>query len=151
MTEAVGRAIREGDALQARFEVTEARVAGFAMASGDEAAHHMDDEFARNSSLGGRVVHGVLILGFVSAASTALLTNVSGHYVSTGYEHVRFRLPVILGQHLWVDVSYEVVELTHSGRFVRAEFEAVREDGLACCTGQHLMARLDDPPPATTP
>ncbi len=127
---------------RARVPISVELVELFAHASGDRAAHHLDEEFATRSALGGRVVHGVLLLGFVSAVSSALLLRVHGHYVSTGYDGVRFRAPVIVGRHEYVDICYQVLEVSGNGALVQSDFTMVRDDGVTCCNGRHLMKRL---------
>jgi len=52
--------------------ITEADVLSFADVSGDFNPVHMSEEFARKTSFGGRIVHGVLILGLISAAIAKL-------------------------------------------------------------------------------
>lgn len=135
--------IEVGMRQECRFAIEEDDVVLFARASRDDAAHHLDQEFAQASPLGGRVVHGVLLLGYASAVSTQLLERVDAHFVSTGYDAVRFRAPVILGEQDHVDVSYEVTDIDESGRSVTSTFEIVRADGRVCVTGRHLMKRID--------
>lgn len=121
-----------------------ARVEDFARASDDYARHHLDDEYATASQLGGPVAHGVLLLGFVSAASSLLLDAVDAHYVTTGYDGVRFKRPVLVGDA--VTVHYEVVEADPDEGTSRADFRVCGPTGEVCCRGQHLMKRLANAP-----
>src|SRR2546428_12920559 len=77
--------------------VSESDVYQFAGITGDLDANHVDEEFASKTSLGGRVAHGALILGYSSAASTRILEDFERPMVSVGYDRVRFIKPVRLG------------------------------------------------------
>ncbi len=129
-----------GMAEEATFLAGRTRIEDFARASDDFARHHLDDEFASQSSLGGAVVHGVLLLGFVSAVSSTLLETVESHYVSTGYDSVRFRRPALVGDE--VVVRYVVIEADPTRGTSTAEFEVRGADGRICCAGRHLMKRI---------
>lgn len=126
------------------FPLDEGRVSRFAEATGDDAPHHLDADFAAASALGGRVAHGALLIGFVSAASTQLLRSVRGHYVSTGFDRIRFRAPVVFDGGACVTVMYEIAVFDESAGNVEAAFEVRRDDGVLCCNGTHLMKRIGD-------
>jgi acyl dehydratase len=126
--------------LEVPFVVDRFRVEAFAHASGDAARHHLDEDFAASSPLQGAVAHGVLLLGFVSAVSSMLLERVTAHYVTTGYDGVRFRRPVLLGDH--VTVRYEVVAADPVRGTSTSDFAILNGQGQACCIGRHLMKRL---------
>ncbi len=52
--------------------VTEDDIGLFAKVSGDFNPVHMSEEYARKTFFGGRIAHGVLALGLISAAMTKL-------------------------------------------------------------------------------
>jgi len=52
--------------------VTEADIVMFAGVSGDFNPIHMCDEYAKKTLFGGRVAHGVIAIGLISAAMTKL-------------------------------------------------------------------------------
>lgn len=64
--------ITVGDVVRFRKELSEADVERFAEASGDTNRLHLDEEFAGQSRFGGRIVHGVLTTGLISAALARL-------------------------------------------------------------------------------
>src|SRR5437879_13855623 len=53
--------------------VSESDVYLFAGITGDLDPNHVDEEYCRKTSLGHRVAHGALIVGYTSAASTRIL------------------------------------------------------------------------------
>lgn len=138
------RQLAEGMRVSIDFVLDEARVASFAETTGDDAPHHLDADFASGSALGGRVAHGALLIGFVSAASTQVLRGVAGHYVSTGFERIRFRAPVVFDDGARVTVAYEISVVDDATGNVEAVFEVRRDDGVVCCNGIHLMKRIGE-------
>ena len=88
------------------------------------------------------MAHGVLLLGFVSAASSLLLDAVDSHYVTTGYDGVRFKRPVLVGEE--VTVHYAIVEADSYRGTSRADFSVCGPTGELRCGGQHLMKRLSN-------
>ena len=52
--------------------LTDADVHAFAVASGDTNPLHLDEEFAERTRFGGRIVHGMLVSGLISAALARL-------------------------------------------------------------------------------
>ena len=61
-----------GDSVEFSRTVSEEDVLRFADASGDTNRLHLDDSYAEGTRFGGRIVHGTLVSGLVSAALAAL-------------------------------------------------------------------------------
>jgi acyl dehydratase/CBS domain-containing protein len=61
-----------GDVVRFRKTLSEADVQRFAEASGDTNRLHLDGEFAEKSRFGGRIAHGILTAGLISAALARL-------------------------------------------------------------------------------
>jgi 3-hydroxybutyryl-CoA dehydratase len=74
--------------------VSESDVYLYAGISGDFSPNHINEEYMKGGAYGGRVAHGTLLLGFMSAASANLYL---GRTVSLGYDRVRFVQPVFFG------------------------------------------------------
>jgi acyl dehydratase/CBS domain-containing protein len=131
-----------GDVVRASTRLDDADVRAFARASGDDNPLHLDDDYAATTRFGGRIVHGVLTLGVVSAA----LARLPGLVVYLS-QSVRFVRPVDVGDR--VTAVCEVVEALGGGRHrlrttVRDEEEEVVVDGEA-------VVWIDPRPDGATP
>ena len=117
--------------------VSESDVYLFAGISGDLDPNHMDEEYARATSLGGRVAHGALILGYTSAASTRVLEDFERPMVSVGYDRVRFVHPVRLGD--TITVSYQITGVVPERERILSHVEVTNQRGEVVCVADHLM------------
>ena len=123
--------------------VGESDVYLFAGITGDLAPVHVDQEFMKaNSPFGERIAHGVLVLGFTSAASTLLAARLLPAFgwrsmVSLGYDGVRFVAPVRIGD--TITVRYRLRERDDSRRRTTSEFEVVNQRGETVLVGRHIM------------
>ncbi|MFC6823558.1 MaoC family dehydratase [Halopelagius fulvigenes] len=127
-----------GDWVQFSKTIDEADVAAFAAASGDTNRLHTDEEFAARTRFGGRIVHGTLVSGLISAALARLpgLTI----YLSQDLEFVG---PVEVGSRLTAVV--EVIERLGSDRF-RLSTDVLGEDGESVVAGEAVVL-IDSVPP----
>jgi 3-hydroxybutyryl-CoA dehydratase len=99
-----------GDCATFRKTVGESDVYLFAGITGDLSPNHID-EVAMQGSPYGRIAHGALIVGYISAASTKILahldhTRAAATPVSAGYDRIRFVKPVFIGG--TIEVRYQV-------------------------------------------
>ncbi len=74
--------------------VGEADIELFARVSGDDNPLHLDEEYAAGTIFGGRIAHGMLSAGFISAA---IGTRLPGHGCVYLSQSLRFRAPVRIG------------------------------------------------------
>lgn len=100
---ATGDRLAVGDYVRFAKTLTDEDVERFAAATGDTNPLHLDPEWAEATRFNGRIVHGTLAAGLISAALARLPGNVI--YLS---QDVEFQAPVRLGDRLTADV--EVVE-----------------------------------------
>ena len=61
-----------GDAASASIDVTTENIDAYADLTGDRNPIHLDDEYAAGTMFGGRIAHGMLGMGVVSAALASL-------------------------------------------------------------------------------
>lgn len=74
--------------------VSEADILMFAGVSGDTNPVHLDGEFAAASMFGGRIAHGMLSAGYISAVLGTKLPGPGAIYVS---QTMKFKAPVKIG------------------------------------------------------
>jgi acyl dehydratase len=130
--------------------VSESDVYGFAGITGDFAPNHVDEVFMAKSRYGGRIAHGVLLLGYTSTASTQMAALLGGHAVSLGYDRVRFLDGVRIGD--TVEVRYTLSSIDHEGSRASSVVELHVVDGPLCLVATHVLAFVtstDDASPAT--
>jgi 3-hydroxybutyryl-CoA dehydratase len=89
---------------------------------------------------GRRIAHGVLLLGYSSTASTALLARIGEPGVSYGYDRVRFTAPVFIGDTVTVDYRVEAVD--EERRTVTSRIEITRQDATLCLVASHILKLL---------
>ena len=125
--------------LRTRFTktVSESDVYLFAGITGDLDPNHVDEEYCRKTSLGHRVAHGALILGYTSAASTRILQDFDRPMVSVGYDRIRFLKPVYFGDTITVD--YEIARVESEKERVIASIEVKNQRDELVAVATHIM------------
>jgi len=121
--------------------VSESDVYLFAGITGDLDPNHVDEEYASKTSLGGRVAHGALILGYSSAASTRILEDFERPMVSVGYDRVRFLKPVRLGDTLTID--YEISAVDEKRERIISKIEITNQREELVLVADHIMQLVD--------
>jgi 3-hydroxybutyryl-CoA dehydratase len=124
-----------GDAATASMVVTDETIAQYAALTGDENPIHTDDDYAAETMFEGRIAHGILSAGAISAALAALPGDVV--YLS---QDLRFENPVRPGD--TVEASAEVVEVVGGDRG-RAGTGAHVVDGERVLSGEAVVLSLE--------
>ena len=117
--------------------VSESDVYLFAGITGDMDPNHVDEEYTRKTSLGHRVAHGALIVGYTSAASTRILQDFDRPMVSVGYDRIRFLKPVYFGDTLTIDYEITGIERERERTIAKIEVKNQRDELVAVLT--HIM------------
>ena len=117
--------------------VSESDVYLFAGITGDLDPNHVDEEYCRKTSLGHRVAHGALIVGYTSAASTRILQDFERPMVSVGYDRIRFLKPVYFGDTLTIDYEIASVERERERTVAKIEVKNQRDELVLVAT--HIM------------
>jgi 3-hydroxybutyryl-CoA dehydratase len=102
--------------------VTESDILAYSELSGDTNPIHLDEDYAGRSMFKGRIAHGLLSAGFLSAVLGTKLPGPGAVYVA---QTLRFKAPVRIGDHVVARV--ELVGL--DGDRKRATFKTVCEVG----------------------
>jgi len=114
--------------------VTDEMIKMFAEATGDKNPVHLDDEFARNSIFGGRIAHGILSLGIVSAVLGMEFPGAGTVYLM---QNAKFKRPVYVGEE--VTVRLTVKEIDREKRRVLLETLVVKPNGENAIEGEALV------------
>lgn len=129
--------------LSTRFSktVSESDVYLFAGITGDLDPNHVDEEYCKRTSLGHRVAHGALIVGYMSAASTRILEDFERPMVSVGYDRIRFIKPVYLGD--TINIEYVITSLDREHERITSKVEVKNQQGELVCVADHIMQLVD--------
>lgn len=119
--------------------VTETDVVLFAAVTGDHNPVHMDEVAARASRFGGRIAHGMLTAGLVSAVLGTKLPGPGSIYVG---QTLRFTRPVRIGD--TVTARVEVVEVLVEKRRVRLSTVCRNQDGERVLEGEATVLVPED-------
>jgi 3-hydroxybutyryl-CoA dehydratase len=120
--------------------VSESDVYMFAGITGDFSPNHVNKAYMEKSSYGKLMVHGALMVGFMSTASTMAIAHVRDAAetpVSLGYDRIRFLKPVFMGD--TITVTYEFISIDkHTMRSV-ADIKITNQDDELTTVGQHIL------------
>ncbi|MGQ0814277.1 MAG: MaoC family dehydratase [Gemmatimonadota bacterium] len=94
--------------------VTESDVVMYAGITGDFNPMHIDQTYAEQTKFGGRIAHGMLTAGFISAVLGMKLPGAGSIYMS---QSLRFTRPVRMGD--TITARIEVIELFPDKKRVR--------------------------------
>ena len=125
-----------GDAVRFTKTITQDDIKRFAAASGDTNPIHLDDEFAEGTRFNGRIAHGILVSGLISAALARLPGSVV--YLSQDLE---FRAPVRIGD--GVTATVEIAEDLGGDQY-RIQTTVMKDDD-AVIDGEAVVL-IDEPP-----
>ncbi len=135
---------RLGERFVRRERITERHVIEGARLIGDFNPLHVDEDFARRSRYGGRILHGVITSALVGAELGMVYAGTAIGYLE---HNARFHAPVKIGDEL--TITWTVTDLLpkprHGGGVVVAEAVAVNQDGVTVCTATGKMLVGDAP------
>lgn len=135
-----------GQSVEVPTVVTAHMVELFAEATGDRNPVHLDEEFAAKTKFGGRIAHGMLTAGFVSAAIASKLPGPGSIYMG---QTLRFTRPVKLGD--TVTVKLEVIEIMAEKKRVRLSTVCTNQNGETVMEGEAtVMVPGERAPPGGT-
>jgi acyl dehydratase len=124
--------------------VGETDVTLFAGITGDFSDTHVNDQYMQQkSSIGRRIAHGALLVGYMSTVSTMSIAHIihreglTDFPVSAGYDRVRFLKPVLLGD--TVTARYEVVKVDKTAGRSVVKVEVVNQHGELVAVAEHIM------------
>lgn len=124
--------------------VGETDIVLFAGITGDFSDTHVNEQYMQEkSSIGKRIAHGALTVGYMSTVSTISIAHIihkeglSDFPVSAGYDRVRFLKPVILGD--TITARYTIASIDKErGRSV-AKVEVFNQHNELVAVSEHIM------------
>jgi len=122
-----------GEKASASRTVTEADVVLFGGVTGDLNPAHFDEAWARTTRVGGRLAHGMLTAGYVSAVLGMRLPGPGTIYLS---QTLRFTSPERIGD--TITATVEVAEIIEDKR-LRLITTATNQDGKRVLEGEALV------------
>lgn len=132
--------INVGDSFSFRKTVGESDVYLFAGITGDLSPNHVDHEEMENTPYGGRIAHGALLVGYMSACSTMAAEKARasewGVPVSLGYDRVRFLKGVRIGDTIAIHYVYTDFDLEKARSTAAVEISVASE---LVAVADHLM------------
>lgn len=128
-----------GQAATMEHTVTDAMLRAFADLTGDHNPVHLDEAAAARSRFGGRIAHGMLSAGFISAAIATRLPGPGTIYLS---QSLKFTRPVRIGD--TVTTRVEVAEVMGAERRVRLLTRCVNQQGKTVVDGEALVMVPDE-------
>ena len=132
MTTIVERnSFRVGEEATLTRTISDTDIKTFSRISGDENPVHLDDEYARGTRFGGRIAHGVLVAGMISAVLGTQLPGPGAIYLS---QELHFRAPVYPGD--TVTAHVKVTEWDAARGRVTLLTEVVDHDGIVIIAGE---------------
>jgi 3-hydroxybutyryl-CoA dehydratase len=99
--------LEEGQSAELTRVASAAVVEAFAELSGDTNPVHLDEAYARSTSFGGRIAHGMLAAAFISAVLGTRLPGPGAIYLT---QSLRFRRPIRLGDSVTARVRVKALD-----------------------------------------
>lgn len=111
--------------------VTESDVVIFAGTSLDVNPLHLNEEYAKTTMFKGRIAHGMIGAGLISAVLGTKLPGQGTIYLS---QNLKFIAPVKIGDTITAKV--EIIELTDPKKMVKLRTTCVNQDGVLVIDGE---------------
>jgi 3-hydroxybutyryl-CoA dehydratase len=124
--------IGEKDSLS--HTISSADVADFARLTGDVNPVHLDDAYAKTTRFGGRIAHGMLTAGLISAVLGTKLPGPGGIYLN---QTLKFTLPVRIGDS--ITATAEVIAYREDKRIVTLKTDCTNQRGELVLTGEAVL------------
>jgi 3-hydroxybutyryl-CoA dehydratase len=118
--------------------IAAADIASFADLSGDHNPIHMDEEYAKKTVFGGRIAHGVISLGLLSAAMAQL----PGLPIFMS-QSVKFLRPVRIGD--TITASVEVIDMRPDKGIVTLKNTCTNQKGEVAIEGEARCRLFERP------
>jgi 3-hydroxybutyryl-CoA dehydratase len=118
--------------------VNDAHFAFFAGLTGDNHPIHYDEEYARKTRFGGRLAHGLLVMGLTAVGASPLTHRLHDSMIALLEQGCRFLKPVRVGDTVYPE--HEVLALERKGErgIVRLAARVKNQRGETVLDGFHV-------------
>lgn len=133
-----------GDNYSFTKTLTETDVYMFGGVTGDFSQMHFNEEMAKTTPYGTRIVHGVLTFALGSTASTLIQQKYNSPIPSAsyGYDHLRFTNPVFFGD--TVTATYTITEVDEEAMKTYADVVITNQHGTVVCVATHILKFFEE-------
>ena len=128
------RELKVGDTASITRLFTDEDVRLYADLSTDHNPVHLDEDFAKQTQFGQRIVHGMLVSSLFSAL---LGEHLPGHGTIYMSQNIQFKVPVYLN--MPVIATVEIVNIREGKPIVTLQTTCVDESGKLLVTGEAVM------------
>ena len=123
-----------GDTASLKQVASQEYVVAIAELTGDKNPIHLDDEYAKESLFGQRIVHGLFCDGMISRVLGTDLPGLGSIYLE---KHIQFRAPVFIGDE--IETKLTITKLTAEKNLVDLDFVCSKADGTVVAKGEVRM------------
>jgi 3-hydroxybutyryl-CoA dehydratase len=106
--------------------------------TGDNHPIHYDEEYARKTRFGGRVTHGLLLMGLTAVGASGLSQRLEKSLIAFAEQGCRFLKPVLIGDTLRVDFRVARVERKGDRGVLRLGVTLTNERNEVVLEGHHV-------------
>ena len=134
----IGKTISEltiGDNAQFSKTISESDVYLFAGITGDLNPAHINESYAKDTLFKGRIAHGMLLAGFISAVIGCHLPGPGTIYIK---QELKFLAPARMGDTITAEV--EVIEILEEKNRVLLQTTCTNQDGVLVLDGQAMVS-----------
>lgn len=128
--------IQVGDKASMSKTVTDYDVYAFAGVTGDFNPVHINAEFAKDTMFKGRIAHGMLSAGFISAVLGTALPGANTIYLG---QELAFKAPVKLGD--TITATVEVIEKVEAKHRLVLKTTCTNQDGVVVTDGKATVLK----------
>ena len=122
-----------------QINITESLVNNFAELSGDFSPIHIDNEYAKTTTFGKRVVHGMLLASFLSRVDGMYLP---GKHALFFTQNLEFRNPCFIGD--TITVFSKVIDKSDSTKILKIESKITNQENKILLYGIGRVIVRDD-------
>lgn len=128
--------IKIGDTASLSKTVAECDVYAFAGITGDFNPVHVNEQFAKETMFKGRIAHGMLSAGFISAVLGTTLPGINTIYLG---QELSFKAPVRIGD--TVTATVEVIEKNDAKHRLVLKTTVTNQTGLVVVDGKAFVMK----------